>query len=384
MSFLISEGYSEAQIELNIAGQSVDATDYIQFANDVNDEFMTQMKHATSERAYDLVLYPGLEENALPSDWMAIIEPQAPYGNHSPNFVHTTAKQFAHWPYGRVTSIRFEHENAYLIAQETSGSYGQFNECDSLTANGTWVISGDGSALAVDEEIKTQGEGSLRFLVTPSSGTTTLTCTGMNAFNMTDYLTSGRFALNLACPSTNTTAISSIQVRVGSDASNYYQMTATTRHRGDTILTSWGKVSFETATKTTTGTPDDANIDYVQIVITHGLTGVSGTYRLDDLFFTTGTYYILPYYSRNNVKSTAGVYQRKVTATDDTILCPTEMEGLYKYKILAKIAKRRLQDTGLADEFEADAMPFARTLSAKYPSQESRVTTSKYKRINTF
>jgi hypothetical protein len=345
---------------------------------------MLGTKHPTSERVTDLLLFPGLEENALPSDFMALIEPQKPYGNHSPHFTHTTSRQFAHWPYGRITSIRFEHENAFLLAQDCSQGGNTFNSCDSLTADGTWAITGDGSALAVDEELKTQGSGSLRFLVTPSGGSTTLTCTGMTAYNMTDYLTQGRFGLNLYCPTGNTTAISSVQVRVGSDASNYYQMTATTRHRGDTILTSWGKISFETATKTTTGTPDDDNIDYFQVVITHGLTGVSGTYRLDDLFFTIGTYYELPYYSRNNIKSAANVYQRRVTADDDTLLCPTELDGLYKYKALAKIAKRRLKDTGLAEDFELDALPYSRTLSAKYPSQQSRVTTSKYKRINTF
>lgn len=385
MSFQISDAYNEAQVELNSAGQSVDTTDYIQFANDVNDEFMTQMKHPTSERMYDVVLYPGLDENPLPRDWLAIIDPERPYGTASPTFRHATGTDFTHFPYGRVTGYRFDHENGYLLARETSGTHALFNGCDSLTENGDWVISGDGSSLAVDEEIYVQGTASLRFTITGSGGTTTLTCTSMDTpFDMTDFLTEGRFVLDLGCPSTNTTAITSVRVRLGSDASNYYQMTATTRHRGDTILTSFGKISFETASKTTTGTPTDTAIDYVQVLITHGTTGIDGTYRLDDMFFTKGVFYRIPYYSRNNIKSAAGVYKRAITADDDTLLCPSEMNGLYKFKILSTIAKRRLQDTGLADEFELAALPFARTLSAKYPSQEQRVSTVKYRRWNTF
>jgi hypothetical protein len=384
MSFLVSDAYNDALTALNSAGQSVDETDYLYFLNETNKEYMTQTKAPTTERVHDLVLYGGINEYPLPSDWLAIIEPELPYGQTSPRFSHVTSRDFSHFPHGRITGIRHDRENGFLIANEPSATYALINGCDSLTADGTWTISGDGSALVSDEEVKTQGGASVRFTVTPSGGSTTLECAGFTAFNVTDFLTQGRFALDLGCPSANTTALASVTLRLGSDASNYYSMQATIRHRGDTILGGFGIISFDPLTKTTTGTPTDTAIDYLAVIVNHGTTGVSGTYRLDNIFACSGIYYRLPYYSRSNVKTQAGAYQQDVTATDDTFLCPPDLDGLYKYETLLSIAKLRLQDTGLADEFALKALPYRRTLRAKYPSKEQRIQTTKYRRWNTF
>jgi len=384
MSFLVSDGFNDALIALNSVGQSVDETDYIYFLNEENKTLMTQNKAPTSERVHDLVLYNGIYEYALPSDWLAIIEPELPYGNTSPRTSHVTTRDFSHFPHNRITSIRFNMEDAVLVATSEDRAKLTINGCDSLTENGTWAVSGDGSSLVLDKEIKTMGEASLRFTVTPSGGSTTLTCTGQSAVDISDYLTEGRYGIDLGCPSSNTTAIASVVLRVGTDSSNYYQMSAATRHNGEDILGGFGIISFDPTTKTTTGAPTDTNIAYLAVVITHGTTGVAGTYRLDNIFATLGVYFRLPYYSRYNVQNTSGVYQQAITDIADTLLCPPDLDGLYKYNTLASIAKLRLQDTGLADEFMQKALPYARTLSAKYPSKEQRISTQKYRRWNTF
>lgn len=382
MSFLVETKIQEMELELNILGQAMDDNDFILFLNKANEYLATAYKMPTTERLSDLLLFNGVNEYPLPSDFAGIIEPQRPYGLHSPNFEHETTREFMHWPYGNKTTLRFDRENQFLVANVCEGSLFQLNNCDSLTDNGTWAVSGDGSALALDTQIFTEGNGSLRFTITDSGGTTTLTCTSM-AFpvDISSLLTQGWAFLDLQCPASNTVAISSVQLRIGSDASNYYQMSATTRKRGDTILGGWGLIGFDLSQKTTVGTPDYQNIDYIQIVITNGVTGTSGTYRLDNIFLAEAIYFQLPYYSQYNVKGDDGVYKAQITETGDTVLGPNgpEFSSAFTYKTLEIANAMRFKDAYAAQYCARELQPREAYLKAKYPTQESRPSLTWYK-----
>lgn len=384
MSFLCSDAISEMNKELNLVGQRMDDTDYLLFLDRANKFFHTSMKMPTSQRETDLMVYAGCKEYPLPSDFMGLIEPKRPYDEWSPDFGHTTERELVHWPYGRTTAIKFVNETPYLLINEDSLSKIGIQTCDSLTDGGTWAISGDGASLALDEEMMTQGEGSLKFTVTGSGGTTTLTCTGMTTVDISDLLTSGRYFLDLYSPQTNTVAVSSVEFRIGDDASNYYSISATSRHRGDTILNGWGTVSFDPMSKTTTGSPSGTGTDYLQIIITHGTTGINGVYRLDNIYYSKGMYYQIPYYSKYNVKNTGGTYIEAPTATTDTILCPVDFDECYIYKTLEMAAAIRLRDAALANYFRGELEPKVSYLKSKYPRQESRTQTTWYKNANKF
>lgn len=382
MSFIVSEKISEMQLELNILGQAMDDDDFILFLNKANEYVATGYKMPTTERLADLLLFNGVNENPLPSDFAGIIEPQRPYGIHSPNFQHETSREFMHWPYGHVTGLRFDRDYQFLLTNTADSGKIQLQECESLTENGTWAIIGDGSNLAVDTQIFTQGNGSLRFTITDLGGTTTLTCTNIvNPIDITDYLTQGWVFLDLQCPTSNTTAISSVQLRVGSDSTNYYEITATDRYRGDDILNGWGLIGFDMANKTTTGTPDDTNIDYIQIVIINGVSGTSGTYRLDNIFLAEAVYYQLPYYSQYNIKADDGTYKAQITEIGDTVLCPNDQEfsSVYTYKTLEIANAMRFKDSYAANYCSRELGPRERYLKAKYPRQESKPSMTWYK-----
>lgn len=385
MSFLVSDVIQQMQLELNVLGQAMDDDDFILFLNKANEYVATGYKMPTTERLSDLLLFTGVNEYALPSDFAGIIEPQKPYGNWNPNFNHQSTREFMHWPYGRTTSLRFDRDSQYLVINEPSGDTIQLQDFESLTDNGAWSISGDGSNLALDTQIFTQGNASLRFTVTGSGGTTTLACTGMTyPLDITDFLTQAWIFIDLQCPSTNTSAITSIQIRIGSDASNYYQMSATTRYRGDTIVGGWGLIGFDLAAKTTTGTPDYTNIDYIQIVITNGTSGTNGTYRLDNLFLAKAMYFQLPYYSRFNIKDNDGTYKAEIETTDDTVLCPNgpEFTSVFTYKTLEIANAMRFHDASMASYCAAQLDKRERYLKSKYISQESKPSMTWYKRTN--
>lgn len=386
MSFVVTDMISDMKSELDTIGQRVSNNDFFLAINNANKYFSAgNYFMPTRQREADLVMFDGVYEYALPSDFSYIIEPKRPYDLHSPRFGHTNERSLVHWLYGKQTAIKWARETAYLVIKNDSlTAKQQVNDFESLTDNGTLAISGDGSALAVDQTVYTQGLNSVSFTVTASGGSTTITITGMNQMDLTDVLSKGRFFVDLQCPSANTTALTSVVLRIGNDASNYYSMTATTRHRGDTILGGWGLLSFDATGKTTTGTVTDTEIDYAVLIITHGTSGVNGTYRMDNLFGALGSYYQLPYYSLNNVKNDAGTYQEKVTATGDTVLTPPDFAEAIKYKAMVELAAGKFQDEAKALRFAGELKVKENGLKSLYPRQQSLHQTTWYKKTSRF
>lgn len=383
MSFLLSDQISAMQLELNtITGQMVDDSDWMLFMNRAVEYISTGYKMPTTERQHDLLLFNGVNEYALPDDFAGIIQPKRYYGNWSPTFAHETTDAFVHWPYGYTTSLMFDRESQYLVANCPAGNYLQLNNCDSLTENGAWAASGDASNLVLDTQIFVEGTGALRFTITPSSGTAVLTCTNMNdPVDISAYLTQGWLFFNPQCPNANASALTGATIRIGSDASNYYELSATTRYRGDSILNGWGLVGFNMMEKITVGSPDDTSIDYIEI----GLDGGdAGTYRLDNIFIAEANYFQLPYYSRYNIKAADGTYKALITATDDTVLCPNENEftGVFTYKTLELLNAMRMKSAAMASYCAMQLAPKEKYLKTKYRKQESMSGTTWYKRTN--
>lgn len=374
---------TECQQELAISGTRVSNADFILFADRSNEYFMTGYKMPTTERLSDLLIFPKIYEYELPSDFAGIMPPQKPLGQHSPDFTHETSRSLTRWQYGKKTAIKYARSTPYLVVQYDEGTSVQLHSCDDFDANGTWSISGDGSAIADDTQIFVQGSASMSFTITASGGTTTLVnSTISSSIDITDYLTRGYLFLNLQCPTTMTTAMTSVRVRIGSDASNYYQMTSTERYRGDSILDGWGPIGFSMGGKSTTGTPTDTAIDYIQILLTHTSSSVfTGTYRIDDIFLALPEYFQLPYYSSQNILATDGTtYKTNPTLTSDQILVPVEFKSAYVYKMLELAAIEKLQDQGLANYFQGQLQRKEQQLKAKFPAPERYSQNIWYKR----
>lgn len=381
MSFVISDELSNINMELNIVGQAVSTADYLLYFTRANKYFNTNYKMPTTQRYQDLLLFNGVNEYPLESDCIGISMPERPYSEISPNFNHTSPKEFIHYLNGNLTAFKFNKESMFLNVNYTAGVKALLHNCDTFDGNGTWSVSGDGSAIATDKQYVAEGEGSIRATVTGSTGQTVFTVSDMGAIDLTDYLVNSESFLDLYNP--NDLQVTSVQVRLGSDASNYYQMTATTRFRGDTIMKGFGLIGFDMSTKTTAGTPTDSAIDYMRIVINHS-TSASGQFRLDNIFISQATYFRLPYYSKYNVKTSAGGYIEKPTDISDTILCPFEATEAYTYKVMELAAVEKLQDVNLANYAQSQLLGIEQELRRKFPRNEALTGTIRYKRWNTF
>lgn len=382
MSILISDTVSDILLETQTVGVRISTDDIILAYKRVNNYLNSTYKMPTTERQQDLPIFQGVYEYPKATDFIGWYEPKLPYGNDSPWFVNTTENELVHTYDGNQTAFKFDRENQFLVVSYQNGQTILINNCDSLTvaANGTVTVSGDGSNLVLDQQIFVQGSASYRFLITPSSGTTTVTITGMPAVDLTPYFNFGNIFLNLECPNSNTSPITSVRLRIGSSASDYYEYTSTTWYRGDTIKNNWGQVGFDTTGISPTGSPDITSITYCQIVISNGTTSATqGYYRLDAIFASLATYFQLPYYSKYNVKDTNGNYIQYPTATSDTILCPEDANDVLVFRTLEHLAEYNLKNESLATYFANLADPFEITLKTKYPSQERKVQSQYYR-----
>jgi len=382
MSFLISDAIQDCSQELNIIGQKVSQSDFILFFNRANKYFFTNYKIPTTQKEQDMLVFDNVFEYPIPTDFVGFTELERPYDMTQPKFRHSTEKEVVHTVGGNRTAFKFNRDTQFLMidygqpSPDTGNNLGAnyLNTCDSPTDNGTWTVSGDGSNLAADQQYFTQGSGSLRFLVTYSSGVTTLVNSTMNPVDISDFITAGFVFLDLFNP--NNTAVTSVRIRIGSDALNYYESTATTRYRGDSIGQSFGQIGFDMSQKTTVGSPNNQSTTYVQVVITQPDQG--GLYRLDNIFIANPTFFKLPYYSKYNVKANDGTYKEKVTETGDTLLCPMDFDEAFTYKVCELAASLKLSDPAEANYFRGELDPKEAGLRSKYPSGEPRTNVSYY------
>jgi hypothetical protein len=174
-----------------------------------------------------------------------------------------------------------------------------------------------------------------------------------------------------------------VKLRLGNDATHYHEFSATTRFRGNMILGGFSTIGFDLASRTDTGVVTDTNIVWVQVVINHGVTGVNGVYRLDNIFLSQGIYFSIPYYSINNVLDENGVPKSSVTALTDNILVPFQSKGAIIYKALELIASSpNIKDQSAANYFARELKPKEDLLKSLYPVQRLLVQSVWYKRSN--
>lgn len=134
-------------------------------------------------------------------------------------------------------------------------------QTDGFTAGGT------ASGLTVDTAVYYQQPASLRFL--QSTGAGTITFVPQTTIDLSSYEDVGVAFLAIMIPSGATASqLTSIQLKIGSGASDYNNVTETDGFLGAWVSGQWLLVAFDFAGASQTGTPDWNNIDYVEVTVT--------------------------------------------------------------------------------------------------------------------
>lgn len=200
------------------------------------------------------------------------------------------------------------------------------NVFSSLTSDGIATVSGDASNLGTNETWMTNGNASLDFDVVQSTGSSNLTITGMTSKDISGMDRDSVLQLIIDVPEAwagvadVAGALTSVRLRVGTNASNYYQMTTITNSYGGAFTQGLNTLSFKKRNVTQVGTVDEEDITYIQVTFTHtaSATGV----KVDNLIISEGFGMSYSYYSNSyfiNVNTGALSTVPASNLTDKTI-----------------------------------------------------------------
>lgn len=259
-------------------------------------------------------------------------------------------------------------------------------EGDDLTADGAWSISG-GSNLAIDTYNKKSGAGSLSFNITTTQAILTfIKTTAINATNYTEFLRSRFYAWLPTSPTT-------IKIRVGNDASNYFEHSITVQASGEAFTNGdWNENEFAQESATETGTVDKSALDWFQIELNFSSTPSTGKFRIDKLVLAKPEIMDFEWYTHFVGINSSGVLIQKITESDSSTDEPiikdyadyinTALDGLVFEEL-------KVKDPGRAEIFgkryQGEMAPDGRTpvnglafLRMRYPNRRAS-----YKRMKT-
>lgn len=197
----------------------------------------------------------------------------------------------------------------------------QIHNCDSLTANGTVAASVGASNLTIDEVVFDEGDGALNFDATAATSLV-ITFTGFTALDLESFQNKSHVVLKAWLPTI--TNFSSIKIRLGSSASDYWEKTETQPAGNRSVQTGKNLFAFSWADATESGSPDFSLVDYLQITITYSSAVTATDFRIDDVRIGLSVPMALDYYSLAMVKDADGDYQLEfnadsVTQTDELL-----------------------------------------------------------------
>jgi hypothetical protein len=224
------------------------------------------------------------------------------------------------------------------VSRRVDGSTVVLAQLESLGGDGdTWAGFGgvNDSDIKKDGNDFLKGSASLRF--SAAAGTDTaigIQNKGLTANDLSEYLANGSIFVRGRL-TTGDTNIKQLNVRLGSDTTNYYTVTDSTTNENIAFETGWNLVRLDLSGKTTTGSPVDTAIDYVAAFwSTDSDAHASDTdWAFDHITINKGKIHRLLYYSRFVWQTTStAVYKENSTVATDTL-------SLYNDEIEMIIAK---------------------------------------------
>jgi hypothetical protein len=215
----------------------------------------------------------------------------------------------------------------------------------------SWAAFGNATNLQTDNFNFIKGNGSLQFDLTsgPPMASAGVVLTTVNTFDLTFFANAGSVFdwVYIA----QVSDVANIKLRLGNNASNYYELTATTPNDGTIFVNGWNLVRFDFNTKTTQGSPVITTCAYAVLFLTLASGSLTTTgYRFNWLNAKQGNISNLIYYNTNPWESITGTFQKSSTTDTDYICCDQDEYNLMVEKgvELCGMAAREYQDAQLA------------------------------------
>ncbi len=249
-------------------------------------------------------------------------------------------------------------------------------DIDTLDSVGSWAVVGDATNLTADTDNYVKGAGSLNFDINAyTSHYAGIVNSALTAFDLTDYQTGSVFVWAYI---SNATAVTGFTLKVGSGASDNYEITVTTTNEGLSFAAGWNLLRFDISGATINGTPDDDNCTYVYLTLNNNSTKSGQTdFRFDWLTLKKGNHYDVVYYSKYGWTSAAGTRLENSTADTDYLNLDTDEVDLIEWKA-AEFMEFYLKNKGEAVDCRNNYNTMLQKYQIKHPSEALPLTTTYY------
>lgn len=293
-------------------------------------------------------VYDQVYDYALPSDFKAPIGLNKQTNNiYNGDQSRTYSNQFNNQKKDNSFAVVWEDMTQFLRFAKYLKTPLTIDKADSLTENGTWSVSGNGTNLELDTNNYMSGIGALK------------------------------------CDVSSPGSVVNVIMKLGNDSSNYYSKTITAGHF-EAFQTGWNLCRFDLSDAVETGTVDMANIDYITITVTYNTdqtvtfsktlttpvdmsvdnyksngavfaylyfsTVLSlTTLRLDNITAHIGTLYDVNYYSNYVFRTSAGTWIGEPTSDNDLVNLSPASYKIFEAEICRVITQQVQGAMGIFD-----------------------------------
>jgi hypothetical protein len=202
------------------------------------------------------------------------------------------------------------------------------NPASMIAGNGSWYVSGTASNLSVDNQFMDNGQPVLKFDITTGAGY--LNNTTIPALDLTNHLNQSGIFLDIIIPSGGASKLTSVDIRIGSDPANYWEVTGlNTTFQGKAFIDGLNNLYTLFSSMTKVGNPDITKITCLRMTFTASaaITGLEFAQIWSKLGFISS----VEYYSKYLFSDIAGIWKETTTDDSDLINLDTESYNIFMY-----------------------------------------------------
>jgi hypothetical protein len=264
------------------------------------------------------------------------------------------------------------------IAYNNSSRSILINNCNSILGNGTWATSGTASNLSEDSQSVDNNNSVLKFDIT--TGTGYVSNSTIAPIDMTNHLNQSRIFFDVYLP--KATDFTSLEIRFGSDSSNYYEATGVvTNFQGNSFNSGWNTIGILWSAMTKVGNPVVSTISYVRLgfITTADNAGVEFAQIWSRLGFIMNIEYYSKFLFQDEI---TGAWLENLTDDSNLINLDTDSYNLFIYQAAFLCVQQALgQDAGydtniFMDKYNNALIRYKRC----YKSEISKVQEPYYRR----
>jgi len=300
---------------------------------------LTQIDIMEATGRQSVTLYNGVYDYLAPSDiFGGVFLDLRPQGITRTAYNYTYKKPIEMFDRTKLytpngTMVTFEYNKGTPIMRVSQKTSTVKTTLDTMTETTGWVASGDASSLNTDLAIYYTVPASIRFNL-GAGGTQGILTKTISSVDLTDEEGVGVVFLEAYLPSTT---ISSIELRIGSDASNYFSVTQTEGMLGAWKANEWTTIDFDLSGATETGTVDITHVDYVQILVNYTSVTALNNVRFGSLFIAMPAPYEL-IYGTSAIFKVGSTMSNTITDDNDEIVLNDAAYVLFEYECANTIA----------------------------------------------